>query len=130
MSSVYALDACKQYPTFKFWTFLISRGPRPLHQAAHALNKGTKRRTAATYFAAWVGHTHLKILQTMLKTRPHQESFEKCRIGGNFLPDHTVLLGWRAQSRPLFFKTSLSMYRIICTISQCSRMSRNALKTG
>ncbi len=79
------------------------RGPRPLDMTAHALNKGNKRRTGAssTYLSAWVGHTHLKILQTMPKTRPHQESFENNCIGDNFLPDHTVLSGRRAVRRPL-----------------------------
>ncbi len=57
---------------------------------------------SATYFAVWVGHTHLKILETMPKPRPHQESFEKMCVGDNFLPDHTVLGGRRAVRRPLF----------------------------
>ncbi len=79
---------------------------RPLDLTAHALIKGTKRRAGAssTYFSAWVGHTHLKILQTMPQTRPHQESFEKNGVAGNFMPDHTVLLGRRAVCRPLFFQ--------------------------
>ena len=77
------------------------------------------------------GHTHLKILQTMPKTRSHQESFKNSCVGGNFLPHYTDSFGGSARRKPAtFFKTSLSMYRIICTTSQCSRMSRNALKTG
>ena len=81
MSSVYALHARKQCPTCKFLTF-------PLDRATHALNKGTKRIMAsATYFAAWVGHTHLKILETMSKPRPHQESFGgKCAWATIFCP--------------------------------------------
>ncbi len=88
MSSVYALDARKQCSTSEFWTFLISSGPRPLDLPAHALNKGTKRRAGAssTYFSAGVGHTHLKILQTMAKTRPHQESFENIAWPTIFCP--------------------------------------------
>ncbi len=98
------LDARKQCSTFKFWTFLISRGPRPLDLAAHTLNKGTERRTgtSSTYFSMWVGHTHLKILQTMPKTHPHQESFEKNGVASHSLPNHTVLSGCLAVRRPFF----------------------------
>ncbi len=94
------LDARKQ-TTCKFWTFLSSHGPRPNDLTAHTLNKGTKRRAdaSATYYAALVG---LKILQTMPKTCPHQESFEKMCVGDNFLPNRTVLGGRRAESRPRF----------------------------
>ena len=69
----------------------------------------------------------LKILQTMPKT---SRKFQKKLCGWQCFAQPHSFGSWRAESRPLFFRTSLSMSRIICTTSQCSRMSRNALKTG
>ena len=97
------LQLRQQCRTCKLWTFLISRGPRPLDHSAHALNKGTKRwiSASATHFAVWVGHTYLKILQTtctcMPKTRP-----QRMCMGGNFFARPHSLGGWQAESQPLF----------------------------
>ncbi len=81
-------------------------------------------------FTTWVGHTYLKNLQTMPKTRPHQESFEKktC-VGNNVLSDHTVLGGTRPKPGHFFSERPWVFPWIICTTSQCSRMSKNDLKT-
>ena len=107
MSSVYALDARKQCSTCKFWTFLISRGPRPLDLTAHALNKGTKRRTgaSATYFAGHVG-VWGGIAWVTIFAQPHN-------CGGS--------------AGPFFFRMSPAE----CALNHfhCSRMSKNALKT-
>ena len=120
MSSVYALDGRKQCPTWKFWTFFFSHGPRPLDWAAHALNMGTKRRTgtSATYFASWVCDTHLKILQTMLKTRP--KVLKKCARATIFAQPHS--LGGSAGRKPATF------FQNVLNYLHCSRMSRKALK--
>ena len=67
--------------------------------------------------------------QSVPKTRPHQESFGKNCMGGNFLPNHTIVGGSAGHSPATFFRTSLSVSGIICTTFQCSRMSRNALRS-
>ena len=113
----------KQYPTCKFCTFLIFHWSRRLDQAAHALNKCTKRRTNA-YFAMWV------TLKYMLR---HAESFGEKLHGQQFFGQpHSFARGMvprRAESRPLFQNVPgcvLNHLHFFC----CSRMSINALKTN
>ncbi len=64
--------------------FLFPAGPAHSTRAPAHLIKETC--ASATHFTVWVGYTHYKILQTMLKTRPNQERFENTCVGDNFCP--------------------------------------------
>ena len=109
---------------FKFWTFFDFPRTPPMH-----LIRVPKNDWRLSYIFRHMGVPHPPLNPSnYAKNMPTSRKFQKQLHGWQFFArPHSF--GRSARLKPAtFFQNSLSMSRIICTTSQCSRMSRNALK--